>query len=402
MEKKLKFLAGLATVTAGVIFILVIGLRFFGDIVITDFRTSTQFERDLDEYAAQPYLIDGFDTYENTQRVSFDDPNDFSAFLSKGIIVAWADVKDYAQINSIDLELRDASSSYTIEGIDNKPGIPRTGNDIWTDDEFVDYTFTSNQTNNVWRDWMLADGENMVFWEWNETLPLDMKEITVKTSYPVRDAFILKGFSREETPTNGNWIAPHGLLQYGFHYVENGFLYLKNVRQTQMVTNGDHVRIISNTLKTPRDFIMRVRFTPTRVQKAATPNDYVRIAWDFEDQWDPGHDQTLVYISDQYKYFGMQRVYPIIRQKEQGYENSPKASFKLKNNRDYEIDMRVEGQSAWATIYEHRWGMLWKKASVEYTFKTARPAESYPFSIEATGNPNLKVDYVEVYEITGK
>jgi hypothetical protein len=399
MEKKAKFLAGLATIVAGVIFILVIGLRFFGDIVVTDFRTSTMFEQDLKKYAAQPYLTDGFDTYENTQQVNFQATNDFSSFGSKGIIVGWADVEDYSQIDSIDLELRDSSSSYTIKGIDNKPQLPRTANDIWTDDEFVDYAFTANQTNNVWRDWMLANGENMVFWEWNEPLPLNMKEITVKTSYPVRDAFILKDFSREETPTGGNWIAPHGLLQYGFHYVQDGFLYMKNVRQTQMVTNGDHVRIISNTLNTPRDFIMRVRFTATRVPKEPASNDYVRIAWDFEDKWDPGHDQTLVYISGQYKYFGMQRVYPIIRQKEQGYENSPKTGFKMKNNRVYEIDVRVQGQNARATIYEHRWGILWQKASVEYTFETPRPAESYPFSIEATGNPNLKVDYIEVYRI---
>jgi hypothetical protein len=377
------------------------GLRFFFDIVITDLSTSTQFEQDLNKYPAQPYLIDSFDTYENTQRVNFNAPNDFSAYGAKGMIIGWADVEDYTHIKSIDLELSDASSSYIIKGIDNKPELPRTNNGIWTDDEFVDYTFSSNQTNNVWRDWMLANGENMVFWEWDSPLPLDMKEVKVKTSYPVRDAFIIKGFSREETPTGGNWIAPHGLLQYGFHYVEDGSLYMKNVRQTQMVTNGDHVRIISNTANTPPDFIMRVRFTPTRVQKSPTPNDYVRIAWDFEDQWDPGHDQTLVYLTDQYKYFGMQRVYPIVRQKEQGYENSPKASFKMKNNRVYEIDVRVQGQTATATIYERRWGMMWKKAYVEYTFETPRPAESYPFSIEATGNPNLKVDYIEVYKITG-
>jgi len=243
---------------------------------------------------------------------------------------------------------------------------------------------------------MLANGENMVFWEWNESIPINMNEVRVKTKYPIRDAFIIEGFCRYETPTQGNWIAPHGLIQYGFHYVENGSLFMKNVRQTQMVTNGDHTRIISNTKGTPRNFIMRVQFTPTNVQINPTKNDYVRIAWDFENEWDAGHDQTLVYLTDEYEYFGMQRVYPIIRQKEQGYENSPKKSFKLKNERLYEVSVRVQGQTAKSTIYERRFGLLWEKASVEYTFETPRPTESYPFSIEATGNPNLKVDFIEI------
>jgi hypothetical protein len=400
MEKKVRFLIGLATIVFGIIIVIILGLRLFFDIVVTDLRTSTHFEQDLKKHETQQYLIDRFDTYENTQKVKLDSPNDFSAYQSKGMIIGWADVEDYSEINSIDLELHDSASFYTIKGIDNKPELERTSNGIWTDDEFIDYSFSVNQSNNVWRDWMLADGENMVFWEWDEPVPIKMNEVMIKTSYPVRDAFIVEGFSKEITPTQGNWIAPLGLIQYGFHHVENGSLFMKNVRQTQMVTNGDHVRIISNTKKTPRDFIMRVQFTPTRVQKNPTENDYVRIAWDFEDQWDPGHDQTLIYLTDEYKYFGMQRVYPIVRQKEQGYENSPKVNFKLKNNRVYEINVRVQGQTARATIYEHRWGMLWKKASTQYTFQTPRPDGSYPFSIEATGNPNLKVDFIEVYELS--
>ena len=95
----------------------------------------------------------------------------------------------------------------------------------------------------------------------------------------------------------------------------------------------------------------------------------------------------------------MQRVYPVIRQKEQGYEDSPKKSFKLKNDRLYEINVRVQGQTARATIYERRFGLLWEKASIEYTFVIPRPSESYPFSIEATGNPNLKIDSIEIWEI---
>lgn len=394
----MRFFAGFVTVFLGLI-IISIGLLFFVDIKVTDFRLSTQFENDLNKFETQQYLIDSFETYENTQKINLDGSNDFSGYTSKGMIVGWADVKDYSQIGSIDLELCDSSSCYTFKGLDNKPELDRAMNGIWTDDEFVDYSFNCNQSNSMWKDWMLANGENIIFWEWNKSIPINMNEVKVKTNYPIRDAFILKGFCEHETPTQGNWSAPHGLIQYGFHYIENGSLFLKNVRQTQMVTNGDHVRIISNTKGTPQDFIMRVQFTPTNVQKNPTKNDYVRIAWDFEDKWDTGHDQTLIYLTDEYAYFGMQRVYPVIRQKEQGYENSPKKSFKLKNNRLYEIDVRVQGQTARSTIYERRFGLLWEKASIEHTFETPRPTESYPFSIEATGNPNLKVDFIEIRKI---
>ena len=88
----------------------------------------------------------------------------------------------------------------------------------------------------------------------------------------------------------------------------------------------------------------------------------------YESEWDAGHDQTLIYMTDEYEYFGIQRVYPIIRQKEQGYENSPKKHLKLKNDRVYEINVRVQDQTVKATLYERRFGLLWKKASIEYRF----------------------------------
>lgn len=400
MDSKQRLFTAAATIFLIAAFIICAGLLFFADISVFEFRPSTQFERDLGNFQTSEYLSDSFETYTDTQRVDFQNFNDFSEYTSKGMLVGWADVEDYSKINSIDLELRDSSSHYTMEGIDNKPELVRSENGVWTDDEFVDYVFSCNQTSGlVWRDWMLTNGENMVFWQWDEALPLDMSTVKVTTNYPIRDAFILKGFCKHETPTGGNWIAPNGLIQYGFHYIENSSLFMKNVRQSQMVTNGDHTRIISNTKGTPRNFIMRIQFVPSNLQKEPTKNDYIRIAWDFEDRWDPGHDQTLIYMTDEYEYFGMQRVYPVVRQKEQGYENSPKKGLRLKNDRLYEINIRVRGQSVKAILYERRFGLLWKKASIEYTFVTPRPEASYPFSIEATGNPDLEVKFIEIREI---
>ncbi len=399
MKTALRIVSRYFFILVGILCVLIMGLRFIGGLSVTELRFSTQFSADMKDLSTKPYLLDDFDRYQETQKVDLAGLNDLSAYSSKGMIIAWADVEDYSKIKSIDLLFSDDSTSHSIKGIDNKPELYRTMNGLWTDDEFVDYEFNCNQENSVWRDWMLQDGENMVFWEWNTPIPVDMKAVKISTSYPVRDACILHGFCKYETPTGGTWIPPHGLIQYGFHCIEDGSLLMKNVRSTQMVTNGDHTRVISNTKGTPRDFIMRVWFTPENLPETPVSNDYIRLAWDFEPEWDAGHDQTLVYISCEYGYLGMQRVYPVIRQKEQGYENSPKASFKLKNNQEYEISVEVRGQTARAAIYERKFGLNWKKASVTYTFTTPRPAESYPFSIEATGNPNLKVDLFEVREI---
>jgi len=394
-----KFLAGFFTILFFLFFILAIALHFIVDITLIDLRFTTQFQQDLHQYTTEEYLVENFEKYGDTQILDLDGKNDFSIFQQKGMIIGWVDIEDYRLINSIDLELCDSTSCFQIKGPDNKPDLSRLANGLWTDDDFVDYSFSCNQSNSVWRDWMLVNGENLVFWEWDNYLPIGTKEVTIKTSYPMRDAFIVRGFCEDETPTNANWIAPNGLIQYGFHYIKDGSLFMKNVRQSQMVTNGDHTRIISNTKGTPRNFIMRVEFTPINVQDEPTHNDYIRIAWDFENEWDPGHDQTLVYITSEYEYFGMQRVYPIVRQKEQGYENSPKQHFKLKNNGKYEIYVKVYGQKAEAILYERKFGLIWEKASVKYSFTAPRPNESYPFSFEATGNPNLRIDAIDVREI---
>lgn len=383
-------------------------------------RLDTEYNSNLENLDTQPFMTENFDTYDDYSQVLNSGINDLSSYRNKGLIIGWIDVENWRDINRVDLELCDDTKCYTIKGVENNLKLEREDNSIFGNEDFVDYSFNCpNQENSVWRDYMITNGINLVFWEYNEALPIDMSRLTYKTSYPAEDLVIMDGFCKDTNPTNANWISPHGLIQYGFHYVEAGTAYLRNVRQTQMVSNGDHTRILSKE-PTPKDFILRIKFTTRNIPeqpfhitdiypqlkkwmgdpKNKRVNNYIRVGWDFEDSWDAGHDQTLLYASLQYNYFGMQRVYPIQRQIKQGYENANnKGRLKLKNNRDYEINIKVIGQTARAIIYEVK-GLYYKKlATVEYEFKTPRPEQNYPISIEATGDVQIEIDYIEIREI---
>ena len=383
-------------------------------------RLDTEFNDNLDKLNTEPFMLENFDTYDNYSQVLNSGFNDLSNYVNKGLIIGWIDVENWRDINRVDLDLCDDNKCHTIKGVENNLELKRDENTIFENEDFVDYSFNCpNQENSVWRDYMITDGVNLVFWEYNNSLPVDMSKVKYKTSYPTKNLVIMGGFCKDTSPTNANWISPHGLIQYGFHYVDNGTAYLKNVRQTQMVSNGDHTRILSKE-STPKDFILRMKFTTrnileqpfhitdmdSRLKKWIDApenkkvNNYIRVGWDFEDTWDAGHDQTILYLSLQYDYFGMQRVYPIVRQIEQGYEEADnKEKLELKNNRDYEINLEVRGQTAIATIYELKTLYYKKLATVEYEFKTPRPEQNYPISIEATGDVQIEIDYIEIREI---
>jgi hypothetical protein len=383
-------------------------------------RLDTEYNSALDDLETKEIMFEDFVDYDAYSHIIQEGYNDLSSYQDKGMIIGWIDVKDWREIERVNLELCDENNCHTLKGIDNHLELEREENTIFGNEDFEDYAFNCpNQKNKMWRDFMIANGENLVFWEYNKSLPIDMSDVKLKTSYPSYDLVIMKGFCKDVNPTNSEWISPHGLIQYGFHHAENGTAYLKNVRQTQMVTNGDHTRILSKE-PTPKDFILRMKFTTRDIPKKdfyigdwmpqlkawieppvnKRLNNYIRVGWDFEDSWDAGHDQTSLYCSLQYNYFGMQRVYPIVRQTKQGYEEADnKDQLKLKNNKDYEINIITQGQHARAIIYELNPLYYKKVAVVDYTFKRPRPETEYPISIEATGDVNIEVDYIEMREI---
>ena len=74
-------------------------------------------------------------------------------------------------------------------------------------------------------------------------------------------------------------------------------------------------------------------------------------------------------------------------------------SFCLKNNREYEFDVKVEGQRATTVVYEVYPHFLKKVAQLSYTFRKKRPIKRYPISIETTGNIQAELHYIEVVSL---
>ncbi len=399
----------------GIIISLVIAISLFHDVVL--------FKKTLFEKTEGSFLInETFDNYELNSQILDVYPNDLSRWESGGVITTWTLIDDYEKIRRVDLVLKDSNGhEVKFNGIENL-NISREANQIKSNDEFPDYNLKlcKNQSLNNWEDFMLVNGKNLIFWEWNETLDLDMKNITsIKAlneneEVQLFDIVIHDGLCQDINSLNGNWYSPNGLPQYGVWWVENYNLKMVNVEQEQYPSNGDHVRIISKEM-TPKNFVMKVVFDVKRLPKdyrdnpilkyfkeTNRDNTFVRIAWDFDNVYDPGHDQTLLFLTADYNYIGLQRVYPIERYFRQGQEpsnNEAKTRFKLKEGKTYEIDIIVENQETKAIIYEVSSLFLRKKAEVGYTFKKPRPEQPYPFSIESTGNIEITLKSVHIKEL---
>ncbi len=400
--------------------VLLIGLPFFVYDSIAYARQPL-----FDSVQSEPYLLEDFDACGAYSKALEQEGTDISAWEEGGVITLWAHVDDRRDMDRIDLVLIDSHGKEAVlEGLQNV-GLDPSENMIKQDDAFLDFFLEDNQTLLKWEDFMIVDGTNLLIYQFNSSLGLDMSNITywVRPS-PYQDILLVEkpriqpGLTRHKNPAGGKWYSPHGLPQFGVFWCEAGWMRLRNVRQTQYPSNGDHTRIISEA-GTPSDFVMRVRFRidevgtdytrfiPTWLRKGYTnprKNTFFRVAYDFEDKYDPGHDQAIAFFSFQYNRFGLQRVYPVTRFFEQAYEPHIASGIgtdqaRLEKGKTYELDMKVIGQSTRAELYEVRGERLKRIADAEYDFTRERLPEGYPFSFEFTGDVSGAIDMIEIRTI---
>lgn len=459
-----KLIKGLRENINGIIFfLLLLGIIL---LIIFNFFSlpskETQFEIDSNNYSLSKtdtlkdkeiitHLVDNFDSYENKYsqvidselnkikidsnelilRKKLNNPLDLSKWDGNGVLYGWLDIEDSNDISSVQLILISKSGSRSFLIIENTLNSKNT---LKIDDKDIpDYYLPKDEGLNKWEDFLLVNGANFLFWRgdnYTESGKFDIKDVEeykliVKTAnlseqnIIFRDLWVADGLQIEKNPTNGNWHNPNGMPMYGLFYPYPNHLKLVSVRQAQYISNGDHARIISN-LKTPENFTMRVVFSIEDIEdknssksllngfklkdKENLENNYVRIAWDFDDVYDPGHDDSFVFISLQYNKFGLSRVYPIVRYFEQGQEpklfnDSNRIEFKPEENKKYEIDITVIGQKTKATIYSINRGKLYKEGEVNYVFDKERPKEAYPIAIESTGKIKLNLYKIEVLNL---
>jgi len=391
---------GLIILAAIIMLAIVIPLR-------NSYFKGTLFEREKNTGQYSEYFKDTFDSYEQYSEILDQASEDLSRWQNKAAITVWTDIADWRTITRIDLKLIDANGkSVVLNGLENISA-PREDNQIRSDDKFSDYNFSCQQGHTKWEDFMLVHGRNLLFYEYNQPLEIDMSRIVKWQAYnkgkelEIYDVVIHDGLCEKVNSLNGAWHTPNDLPQYGVWWPKDGKLIIRNVKQDQYPSNGDHGRILSS-YKTPQNFISRTRFTVDSIRN--DQNGYIRLAWDFDDQYDPGHDQTFIFFSFEYGFFGLKRVYPVERYFTQIFEpkqnsQQAKTKFTLESGKTYEIQTKVVGQKTSAMLYEIKGSHLKKVAEIEYSFKRARPTQAYPFSFETTGNIQVSLDEFEVWQM---
>jgi hypothetical protein len=357
----------------------------------------------------------------------FNEPVDLSSWSKSGFFTLWLNIKDRKGITGVELKLGDEGDGVrTYNILENQQlNIPDLFNndDIYPD---IKYPEGDNQIDE-WTDYSLQKGWNYLLWRADEEYFVDEGNIDfanvswfevkiliskdfVEQKILIDDLRVQDGLQKNRNSLNGIWYPPHGRPQYGVFDVDNYSEYtsgvkLLNVRQSQYPSNGDHGRMILK-YNAPNDFGMRTRFKIVNYNNNNI-NTWFRMMYDFDPEWDPGHDWFGTFVSFEWSKFGIISVSPIERYLIQEQEplsggmGESSVSFTPKNNTLYEIQLIVRGQDAEAVIYEIVNEKYIKKGSVQYTFKRQRYGNDkrYPFALEITGNVKAIIDEVEIIEL---
>ncbi|MFZ1626416.1 MAG: hypothetical protein WAT81_01260 [Candidatus Moraniibacteriota bacterium] len=360
------------------------------------------------------------------------EPGTLSIFKSPGVYSAWIKVGDRRGIKSVQLKAVDSNGNIRAYGILNNLQI-NSPNQYDNDDLFPNVEFpVKTSPSDEWTDFWLASGWNYLFWRTDDGFFIDTGKfdsekiartemvITVSNdkslslgTYIIDNLRFQNGFQKESNPLGGVWYPPLGRPQYGVFDVnkvsEGDYeLKLQNVRQSQYPSNGDHGRMLLR-YGAPINFSMRIRFSLEDLpeDKTHSLNTWFRLFYDFEPDFDPGHDWFGTNMSLEFNKFGIISVKPIERFISQEQEpknediNVSSKNFSPQEGVTYEEHVTVRGQLAIASIYEVKGDCLVLKKSVQYTFNRARYGEEkrYPFGIEITGNVKAIIKEFEVVEL---
>lgn len=386
---------------------------------------------------------------------NFENPENLSKFENSGFITMWIKIQEDQSIDMINIAFEDTAGfirEYPVL-LNSHLSVPNTFGD---DKEIPDIIYPEgNEKIEKWTDFILAPGWNFLLWrtdQYYEKEKVDLSQIkkihltiNFNSSFSSQkiifdDLRIQEGLQKISNPTKGVWFPPHGRPQYGVYNIEqisdnpeDYDLRLLNVRNSQYITNGDHARMISSS-PVPENFALRIKFTldqlgivdkdtilnfpysdfiPNEWLRITTPgqrdNTYFRVTYDFEPDWDPGHEWFGAYLSLQYDRFGLVSVWPVVRNLEQAQEpgqGNPLATniFAPIAGKKYQMDLVVIGQQNTAVIYEVNDDCLVPKSSVAYVFEHQRHGSDkrYPLAIESTGNMRTLIHEIELISLETK
>lgn len=358
----------------------------------------------------------------------FDKPINFSRWEKEGFVTAWMKIQERKGIVGVGLRIGDKTNTYR-EFIQLSNLQINVSNNYDQDDLFPDLAYPIKENDSdEWTDFWLSKGWNYLPWRMDKEYYFDSGSIDMtninwieirlevngnltKQEILFDDLRVQDGLQKEKNPLGGFWYPPNGRPQYGVFDVDklsnnDYILRLLNVRQTQYPSNGDHARMISK-YNTPLNFAMKTKFMLTDfvIEERKRENTWFRVTYDFEPDYDPGHDWFGAYLSSEWKKFGLITVIPLEKSTSQDQEpKNDKISlsskdFTPKENIIYELDVTIHGQKAKATIYAVGDNCLKMKSQVEYQFSRLRYDKRYPIAIESTGNVTTNIYEIEIIEL---
>lgn len=343
---------------------------------------------------------------------------------NSGTFSFWLKINDRKDVAKITLEIEDVKGkTIALKPVENtQTSYPNSFN---RDDVFPNISLVEQISSGEWTDYWLNAGWNYVFFQIDGSnsnqSSLDFTQIAkinllfdtpVPGSAIVVDTLqIQNGIQKTNNLVNGNWYPPLGLPQYGVYsmgFDEQGRsqLYLLNVRNSQYPSNGDHGRILSK-YAAPEKFALRIAFSLANFGDDHH-STWLRAFYDFDPEYDPGHDWFGTYISLEFNKFGVLTVIPVERFSIQTQEPQEKSSDsvskksipELSSDREYELQIIVNGQNQLSTLYQKVGPLYIKIAEAQYTFERKRPMQKkYPFGIEITGNTHANIFEIELNKL---
>ncbi|OQB05696.1 MAG: hypothetical protein BWY19_00829 [bacterium ADurb.Bin212] len=348
---------------------------------------------------------------------------DLSRWKKDGIFSAWAKFEKPEDISSVTLILESKNGAKRIYNELQNVNINEE-NKIRVNDPHPDYSLPEGE-NQYWQDFQLVYGWNYLFWRGDQYSDsgdfLVNQVVAYQLNFNLRQDYasgkkihvdnvrVSDGVQKSNNPLGGNWYAPNGMPQYGVFDLsgeQECNLRLINVRREQYPSNGDHARILSN-YTTPQNFAFKTRFkiidpAPGYVNEN---NSYLRFQYNFDDEYDPGHDWFGAFISFEYKNFGLISVEPVERytkqrQEPENFPFSARKHFVFDKDKEYQIELVVRSNKAQAHLYQvYSNNKLKKISSVSYDFKRPRSDIGRPFSIETTGSYHMLIKEIEILNL---
>jgi len=265
---------------------------------------------------------------------------DLLRWKQNGYFTAWLNVENRSGISGVKLVLGDSNGSYR-EYSEIQNMLVDELDVIKIDDVYPNLKFQLNEGVGEWQDFRLVNGENYLFWradyymDYGQVNLSDVRWYKVifslaNTSSPqnivLSNLRVQDGIQKSRNPANGNWYPPNSAPQYGVMDIDETVagskdykLKLLNVLQLQYPSNGDHVRILS-IKPTPFNFSMEIMFTIVELPEqyvgnilnysSNRKNTWIRLQYDFDNEYDPGHDWFGTFISFEHEKFGVVSTYP--------------------------------------------------------------------------------------------